>query len=256
MRVTVVSDVHGATAELARAADDADALLCLGDLVLFLDYDDLARGIFGELFGVENAREFVRLRTARRYQEASRFGRGLWHQAQERLGMTRAELLEQRVRTQYEALFAALPEPAYLTYGNVDVPAVRRTPPRWISRIAPEPDSLPIECMTSLPFRPDAAWHGRTAIRCSSPAWQPTARAGHRGRLRVARYAHGGPGAAWVGDGAMPRRAAQAGRIGGARAAATSQRPCAGADASGAVVPRVRVSMTATGIAPADDTAS
>lgn len=123
MRVTVVSDVHGATAELARAADDADALICLGDLVLFLDYDDLARGIFGELFGAENAREFVRLRTARRYEEASAFGRGLWEKAQQRLGMNRSELLEKHVRAQYEELFGVIPEPAYLTYGNVDVPA-------------------------------------------------------------------------------------------------------------------------------------
>ena len=40
MRLHVVSDVHGATDALARAGDGADALLCLGDLVLFVDYDD------------------------------------------------------------------------------------------------------------------------------------------------------------------------------------------------------------------------
>ena len=34
MRVHVVSDVHGATAALAAAAVGADALICLGDLVL------------------------------------------------------------------------------------------------------------------------------------------------------------------------------------------------------------------------------
>ncbi len=54
-RIHVVSDVHGNTEALARAGDGADALICLGDLVLFLDYADHSRGIFPDLFGVENA---------------------------------------------------------------------------------------------------------------------------------------------------------------------------------------------------------
>lgn len=123
MRLHVVSDVHGATEALARSGDGADAVVCLGDLVLFLDYDDHSRGIFGALFGAENASEYVRLRTARRYQEASALSRSLWDAAAERTGRTRSQLVEQLVREQYAALFAALPEPAYLTYGNVDVPA-------------------------------------------------------------------------------------------------------------------------------------
>ena len=51
MRVHVISDVHGAHEPLARAADGADALLCLGDLALFVDYDDPGRGVFADLFG-------------------------------------------------------------------------------------------------------------------------------------------------------------------------------------------------------------
>ena len=39
-RVHVVSDVHGNARDLARAGEGADALICLGDLVLFLDYAD------------------------------------------------------------------------------------------------------------------------------------------------------------------------------------------------------------------------
>ena len=35
MRVHVVSDVHGRTDALAAAGDGADALICLGDLLLF-----------------------------------------------------------------------------------------------------------------------------------------------------------------------------------------------------------------------------
>ncbi|NEE46974.1 metallophosphoesterase, partial [Streptomyces sp. SID8455] len=42
-RIHVVSDVHGNTEALARAGDGADALVCLGDLVLFLDYADHSR---------------------------------------------------------------------------------------------------------------------------------------------------------------------------------------------------------------------
>src|SRR4249920_1513994 len=87
MRVHVVSDVHGAAGPLHGAAEGADALLCLGDLLLFVDYADHGQGIFAELFGGEAARH---IRSA-----ASR---------------------------QYAELFAALPEPAYLTYGNVDFP--------------------------------------------------------------------------------------------------------------------------------------
>src|SRR5690348_11189799 len=77
-RVHVVSDVHGNARDLARAGDGADALICLGDLVLFLDYADHSRGIFPDLFGVENADRLVELRTARRFEEARELGARLW----------------------------------------------------------------------------------------------------------------------------------------------------------------------------------
>lgn len=124
MRVNVVSDVHGATAALARAGDGADAVLCLGDLVLFLDYADFSQGIFADLFGAENAGEYVRLRTARRYAEASTMSRRLWGEAAERTGLDRASLVQVRVGAQYKQMFEAMPVPAYLTYGNVDLPAL------------------------------------------------------------------------------------------------------------------------------------
>ena len=62
MRVHVVSDVHGNTEALARAGDGADALVCLGDFVLFLDYFDSGGGIFAKLFGAAAAHlpHFVR----------------------------------------------------------------------------------------------------------------------------------------------------------------------------------------------------
>ncbi len=99
------------------AGEGADALVCLGDLVLFLDYADHSRGIFPDLFGVENADRIVELRTARRFEEARAFGRGLCGRAS-----TADAAIETAVRKQYAELFAAFPTPTYATYGNVDIP--------------------------------------------------------------------------------------------------------------------------------------
>ena len=118
MRVHVVSDVHGAVGALARAGEGADALVCLGDLVLFLDYQDHSRGIFPDLFGTENADLMVALRTARRFDEARALDLRLW------AGLDRVAVIETAVRKQYAELFAAFPTPTYATYGNVDVPAL------------------------------------------------------------------------------------------------------------------------------------
>ncbi|MCK7622163.1 metallophosphoesterase [Streptomyces sp. RS10V-4] len=121
MRVHVVSDVHGNSRDLAAAGDGADALVCLGDLVLFLDYADHSRGIFPELFGVANADTLVALRTARRFDEARTLGRRLWAEL-DASGASREAVIESAVRRQYADLFAAFPTPTYATYGNVDMP--------------------------------------------------------------------------------------------------------------------------------------
>lgn len=118
MRVHVVSDVHGSIDALARAGDGADAVFCLGDLILFLDYADHGQGIFAELFGAEQTREFIALRTAQRFDEARALSTRLWAG----LGGDAAKHVEAAVGRQYAELFAVLPEPAYLTYGNVDIP--------------------------------------------------------------------------------------------------------------------------------------
>jgi Icc-related predicted phosphoesterase len=120
MRVHVVSDVHGSADALKAAGEGADALVCLGDLVLFVDYSDMSGGIFGELFGAEPAAEWVALRTAGRTEEARAHLRGLW----EVLGGDPWPHIEGAVRRQYAELFAAMPDPTYLTYGNVDLPAL------------------------------------------------------------------------------------------------------------------------------------
>jgi|SRR5882757_288166 len=120
MRVHVVSDVHGNVAALSRAGDGAEALLCLGDLLAFVDYADPGGGIMGELFGATAIARFIELRTEQRFDEARAFSRSLW---QQREGEPRLAV-EDAARRQYERLFAAMPRPAYATYGNVDLPAL------------------------------------------------------------------------------------------------------------------------------------
>jgi Icc-related predicted phosphoesterase len=120
MRIHVVSDVHGRAEALERAGDGADALICLGDLILFIDYSDHGQGIFADLFGQENADRFIELRTQKRFEEARDFSRRMWAS----LEGGAWPHIEKAVRRQYSELFAAMPTPAYLTYGNVDVPTM------------------------------------------------------------------------------------------------------------------------------------
>ncbi|NED87276.1 metallophosphoesterase, partial [Streptomyces sp. SID11233] len=102
----------------AHAGDGADALVCLGDLVMFLDYADHSHGIFPDLFGTAAADRIVALRTARRFPEAHAFSRSLW----EDLGEEPGPAIERAARAQYARLFAAMPTPTYATFGNVDIP--------------------------------------------------------------------------------------------------------------------------------------
>ncbi len=118
MRVHLVSDVHGRADALRQAGSGADALICLGDLLLFIDYADHSQGIFPSLFGADKARELIELRTALRFDEARTMSAQLWAD----LGGNPREHIEAAVAKQYEELFAAMPSPAYVTYGNVDLP--------------------------------------------------------------------------------------------------------------------------------------
>jgi Icc-related predicted phosphoesterase len=118
MQVNVVSDVHANVEALRKAGDGADALICLGDLVLFVDYDDYSAGILPELFGAEAASTYITMRSALRFDEARAYSKTLW----DSLDRDRGEVIEEAIRGQYAALFDAMPTPAYVTYGNVDVP--------------------------------------------------------------------------------------------------------------------------------------
>jgi len=116
--VHVVSDVHGRADALRAAGDGADAFICLGDLLLFIDYADHSQGIFPSLFGAEQAARLVGLRSAGQFDEARAMSGELWAQ----LGGDPRQHIEDAVARQYAELFAAMPVPSYLTYGNVDLP--------------------------------------------------------------------------------------------------------------------------------------
>lgn len=113
----MVSDVHGNVDALARAADGADALVVLGDLIDFVDYHDHSRGILGAVFGPEKVATFARLRREHRHTEIAAYATSLWESLTDP-----ASVVEEAVREQYAKLFAAMPTPTYATPGNVDVP--------------------------------------------------------------------------------------------------------------------------------------
>lgn len=119
MRVHLVSDVHHRIDGLAEAGKDCDLFVCLGDLILFLDYDDPRHGIFADLFGPANAERYIALRTARRFDEARALSGELW----QAVGGEPWQVISERVAVQYAELFREMPG-GLLTYGNVDVPTL------------------------------------------------------------------------------------------------------------------------------------
>jgi Icc-related predicted phosphoesterase len=121
MRVTAISDLHGAVEHLDAVARNCDALLVLGDLINVLDYRSMD-GILVEVFGKEPVVEAARLRTEGRFEEARTAIRqqvGEEQDFRERfVGLARHE---------YERVMAALPDHSYVTFGNVDIPDLMRS---------------------------------------------------------------------------------------------------------------------------------
>lgn len=117
MRLHVVSDVHGRVDALAAAGAGADALIVLGDLLLYLDYADPSQGIFAELLGPAAGAEFAELRKEHRFAELRAASGRLLGAIDDLPGA-----VTNAARAQYAELFAAMPTPAYCTYGNVDIP--------------------------------------------------------------------------------------------------------------------------------------
>lgn len=121
VRIHVVSDVHGENESLARAGAGADLFVCLGDLILFLDYDDPGRGALADLLGPEVTAEYMRLRTAKEFDRARAHLDRSW-ELRGVPDVDRFPMILDRIREQYSRVFAAMPQGALLTYGNVDLP--------------------------------------------------------------------------------------------------------------------------------------
>ena len=125
MRLHVVSDVHGAADDLAQAAVGADLFVCLGDLLLYLDYDNPAEGAFAEVFGVDLTADYISLRTAKRFDEARALTAAAWERISGGEGPAgRMQRFLPIIDRQYRELFDAMPDSTLMTFGNVDVPAL------------------------------------------------------------------------------------------------------------------------------------
>src|SRR5687768_4032972 len=120
MRVTAISDLHGAVERLDAVAGECDVLLVLGDLINVLDYRSMD-GILVEVFGREPVAEAARLRSEGRFEEARAAIRRRAGNMEEK----RAQFIE-LARREYERVFDALPDQTYVTFGNVDIPELLR----------------------------------------------------------------------------------------------------------------------------------
>src|SRR4029453_8473716 len=88
-----------------------------GDAVNLMDSRRM-EGTGVEVLGREATADFARHRTAGRFEEAGRVLRSASEGREDQI----REQVRTAVRAQYEAVFAAFPEPPYLTHGNVDNP--------------------------------------------------------------------------------------------------------------------------------------
>lgn len=120
MRVTAISDLHGAVEHLDGVAEESDVLLVLGDLINVLDYRTWD-GILVEVFGREPVQEAAGLRAQGRFDDARKVIRQHAADPDE----ARARFVE-LARRDYARVFDALPTPAYVTFGNADIPEMLR----------------------------------------------------------------------------------------------------------------------------------
>jgi Icc-related predicted phosphoesterase len=120
VRVTAISDLHGAVEHLEKVSRECDALLVLGDLINVLDYRSMD-GILVEVFGREAVAEAAQLRSEGRFDEARAVIR-----RRTGPGDDFRQRIVELARKQYEVVFDHLPEHSYVTFGNVDIPDVLR----------------------------------------------------------------------------------------------------------------------------------
>ncbi len=117
MAVKVIADLHSATEAMTREVTPEDTLLLLGDLVNVVDYGEMS-GIMVTLYGEDVVQELVDLRAAGRIDDA----RFLMASRREGKEAEFASRFGESLRTEYRRVFAAIPCPAYLVFGNVDHP--------------------------------------------------------------------------------------------------------------------------------------
>lgn len=117
MQISVVSDVHGNTEDLARIADQSEFLIVLGDLLEYVDYDSPEGGILGTVFGVDAVAAFASLRSNGRFQEMHALEHELWSSVADPVAT-----LDAAVRGQYLDVLNALGPRSLVTLGNVDAP--------------------------------------------------------------------------------------------------------------------------------------
>ncbi|MGQ0678701.1 MAG: metallophosphoesterase family protein [Actinomycetota bacterium] len=121
MAVKVISDLHGASREIAGQVDPTDTLLLLGDLINVIDYTT-RDGILVEIFGVDAVNEVIGLRAQRRFEDA-RSVMALRRKGRE---AEIAEQFDRRFREAYREIQQVLPERTCVILGNVDNPEAAR----------------------------------------------------------------------------------------------------------------------------------
>src|SRR5712691_4020482 len=110
MRVTAISDLHGAVEHVEAVARECDALLVLGDLINILDYRTWD-GILVEVFGREAVIEAAGLRSEGRFEDARRVIREQVGDPDE----ARGRIIE-LARQDYRRVFDALPPNTFVTF--------------------------------------------------------------------------------------------------------------------------------------------
>ncbi len=168
----MISDIHGNYDALARAADGADRLIILGDLLDYVDYHDPTAGIMGHMFGEENARHFARLRAAGDFPSLRQFNARLWSGVPDA-----AAVLSGLVEERYRTVLGRIGTDSLVILGNVDVASEWE---RVAGSVIPARDAEVVE-IGGLRFGFVAGGARRAgvvppALGSAAPAWRPYVR--------------------------------------------------------------------------------
>jgi Icc-related predicted phosphoesterase len=167
--ISVVADVHGNYDGLARAAEAADLLLVLGDLLDYVDYHDPAGGILGAVFGEDLVRPFVRMRTQGDFAGLHRYNIELWSRIADP-----AQAIHDIVVDRYATVVELLPDNALVMLGNVDVAAA------WAEVAPPHLQALDSETRiidgAVLGFVGGGSTRPGAVVRANASPWKPFVR--------------------------------------------------------------------------------